>query len=143
MNKNQYMNIIINDHRKIFAIQKDFSEIFPYLKIEFFSKPHRVGAPSSKKIMKHPSKTIGECRVIHNKGTLTVTPKMTVADLEQAFSSIYGLSVQIFRKSGKVWLETTVTDSWPLEQQNNEGKALSGNTHEMFNRNTNENEAAE
>lgn len=119
------MNIIINDHRKIFAIQKEFSEAFPYLKIEFFSKPHRVGAPSSKKIMKHPSKTIGECRVIHNKGTLTITPDMTVADLEQAFSDVYGLSVQIFRKSGKVWLESTATDSWTLNDQNLQGKELS------------------
>ena len=104
------MKIIINDHRKIFAIQKDFSEMFPYLKLEFFGKPHKVGAPSSKKIIKQPSKTIGQCRVIHNKGTLTITPSMTVADLEQAFSDVYGLSLQIFRKSGRVWLETTATD---------------------------------
>lgn len=121
------MNILINDHRKIFAIQKEFSKAFPYLKLEFFSKPHKVGAPSSKKIMKMPNKTIGQCRVIHNKGTLTILPSMTVADLEQAFSDVYGLSVQVFRKSGKVWLETTVTDNWTLEEQNKEGKALSEN----------------
>ena len=119
------MNIIINDHRKIFAIQKEFSEMFPYLKLEFFSKPHSVGGASSKKIMKHPAKTIGQCRVIHNKGTLTITPNMTVADLEQNFADVYGLSVQVFRKSGKSWLETTVTDNWTLEKQNRQGEELS------------------
>ena len=120
------MKIIINDHRKIYALQKEFNEMFPYLKLEFFSKPHRVGAPSSKKIMKHPGKTLGECRAIHFKGTLTITPQMTVAELEQNFSDVYGLSVQVFRKSGKAWLETTVTDNWTLEQQNNQGLELSG-----------------
>lgn len=119
------MKIIINDHRKIFAVQEDFQKLFPYLKVEFFSKPHKVGAPSSKKIMKHPGKTLGECRAIHNKGTLTVTPQMTVADLEQNFSDVYGLSVQVFRKSGKAWLETSVTDKWTLDQQNILGKELS------------------
>jgi hypothetical protein len=33
--------------------------------------------------------------------------------------------VQVFRKSGKVWLETTVTDGWTLEEQNLQGEALS------------------
>lgn len=132
--------ITINDHRKIFAIQKDFNEMFPYLKIEFFSKPHRVGAPSSKKIMKHPSKTIGECRLTHNKGVLTISPKMKVADLEQNFNDVYGLSVQVFRRSGKVWLESTATDGWTLEEQNSQGKELT----EYYERKSfSDNEAAE
>lgn len=119
------MQLTINDDRKLFAIQEEFTAQFPYLKLEFFSKPHKVGAPSSKKIMKHPSSTIGECRVIHNSGTLTLTPNITVSDLEQTFADVYGLSVQIFRKSGRVWLETTVTDGWSLEKQNDQGKMLS------------------
>jgi hypothetical protein len=75
--------------------------------------------------MKSPSKTLGECRTIHDSGTLTITPQMTVANLEQGFADVYGLSVQVFRKSGKVWLETTVTDNWTLEEQNRQGEALS------------------
>ena len=134
--------IVINDHRKIFAIQKDFTKLFPYLKIEFFSKPHKVGGASSKKLIKHPSKTIGQCRVIHTKGTLTISPHMTVADLEQNFNDVYGLSVQVFRKSGKVWLETTVTDNWTLEEQNIQGEALSSR-HETYTGRVEENEAAE
>ncbi|MDP1803322.1 MAG: hypothetical protein Q8L81_18310 [Bacteroidota bacterium] len=119
------MKILINDKRKIQAIQKDFNKQFPYLKLEFFSKPHAVGGGTHKKLMKIPSKTLGECRTIHDSGTLTITPQMTVADLEQSFSNVYGLSVQVFRKSGKVWLETTVTDKWTLEVQNNQGESLS------------------
>ena len=119
------MKIIINDHRKISAIQEEFNKMFPYLKIEFFAKPHNIGLPSSKKIMKYQGKTLGECRLIHNKGIITITPQVTVAALEQNFGNVYGLSVQVFRKSGKAWLETTVTDNWTLEQQNKQGEELS------------------
>ena len=119
------MKITINDHRKIFAIQKEFSEMFPYLKLEFFGKPHKSGGASAKKIIHHPSKTIGQCRAVHNKGTLTITPSMTAADLERNFMDIYGLSVQLFRQSGKAWLETTATDGWTLEEQNDQGEQLS------------------
>lgn len=119
------MKITINDKRKIFAIQEEFNQAFPYLKLEFFSKPHTVGGGSAKKLIKHSSKTLGECRTIHNKGRMTISPEMTVAELEQRFGDVYGLGVQVFRKSGKVWLETTVTDAWTLEAQNSQGEALS------------------
>jgi hypothetical protein len=119
------MKITINDRRKIHSIQEEFNKEFPYLKIEFFSKPHKPGGASSPKIMKSTSKSLGECRTIHNKGVVTITPTMTVNDLEQRFSDVYGLSIQVFRKSGKVWLETTVTDGWTLEEQNRQGESLS------------------
>ncbi len=75
--------------------------------------------------MKQPGKTLGQCRVVHNKGMLTITPNMTVAELEQNFNDVYGLSVQVFRKSGNVWLETTATDDWTLKSQNEQGQELS------------------
>ncbi len=119
------MKISINDHRKIHAIQEEFNMVFPYLKIEFFSKPHTSGGQSSKKLMKSNSKTLGECRTIHNKGEIVINPEMTVDELEQRFMDVYGLSVQVFRKSGNVWLETSVTDGWTLHKQNEQGKELS------------------
>jgi hypothetical protein len=119
------MKITINDNRKIFAIQEEFSKLFPYLKLEFFSKPHAAGGGSPKKLVKHNSKTLEECRTIHTEGNITITPNMTVADLEQAFADVYGLSVQVFRQSGRVWLETTVTDGWTLQEQDKQGSALS------------------
>lgn len=119
------MKINISDNRKIFSIQEEFNTLFPYLKIEFFSKPHKPGAASAIKLIKPNSSTLGECRILNNKGKITITPNMTVNDLEQHFQKIYGLSIQVFRKSGKVWLETTLTDSWTLEEQNKQGESLS------------------
>jgi hypothetical protein len=119
------MKILINDKRKIFAIQEAFTQAFPYLKLEFFAKGHTPGAGSAKKFIKHASKTLGECRTIHKRGSITITGNMTVGDLEQHFADVYGLGVQVFRKSGNVWLETTVTDGWTLETQNKQGESLS------------------
>jgi len=119
------MKITINDKRKIFAIQEEFTQLFPFLKIEFYSKPSKQAGAAGKKLIKQNNKTLNECRTIHKAGTITITPQMTVANLEHNFNDVYGLSVQIFRKSGRVWLEATVTDGWTLEEQNHQGEMLS------------------
>ncbi len=119
------MEIIINDERKIFAVQKEFSDMFPYLKLEFFSKPNtRDGAPS-KKLMKHISKSIAECRTIHNAGHVKIQPQMTIGELEQGFRDVYGLSIDVLRKSGETWLETNATADWTLTRQDEEGRKQS------------------
>jgi tyrosyl-tRNA synthetase len=43
---------------------------------------------------------------------------MKVAELEGVFAKNFGLSVQVFRKSGNLWLQTTTTDNWTLAEQN-------------------------
>jgi hypothetical protein len=123
------MKITINDHRKIFAIQKSFSQMFPFLKVEFFSKPPTAGGASPKKLIVSPSKTIGQCRTVHSKGTLTILSQMTVNDLEQGFNDTFGLTIRVFRKSGDTWLATT-TDMWTLEKENTIGNEMSTTSEE-------------
>ena len=122
------MKIAINDHRKIFAIEEEFNAVFPYLKIEFLSKPHEPGGTAGKKLVANASKTLGECRTIHNKGEITISAGMTVAELEQRFEDVYGLSIRVFRKLGKSWLSTNLTETWTLEKQNQEGQSLNQTT---------------
>lgn len=117
------MGITINEHRKIAAIQEEFNRLFPYLRIEFLLRK-QMGSIVNK-LIKPNNKTLGEYSTIHDKGNITITPDMTVAELEQKFSEIFGMEVQILRQSGKAWLETTVTDKWTLEEQNLQGEALS------------------
>ncbi len=115
--------MILHDKCQIMAIQEEFNELFPYLRLEFLAEPERRAG--TKKAAQHPSKTLGDCRTIHRRGKVIVMPAMTVASLEQSFREVYGLAVQVLRKSGRAWLETTVTDSWTLEEQNRQGEALS------------------
>jgi hypothetical protein len=49
---------------------------------------------------------------------------MKVTDLEKEFNSLYKLQTQVFRKSGNIWLEATITDGWTLEEQNNQGEII-------------------
>jgi hypothetical protein len=119
------MKLTINDSRKIFAIQEEFQKMFPYLKLEFFAKPSHVGGVPSKKEIKHPSKTLGECRAVHSSGLLTVTPQTTVGELEQNFRDNFDLAVQVFRKSGSAWIETSSTNGWTLEAENKLGEEMS------------------
>jgi len=51
---------------------------------------------------------------------------MTVKELEKIFEDRLGLSVLVYRKSGNLWLEPTMTDNWTLAQQNENGRQISG-----------------
>ena len=42
---------------------------------------------------------------------------MVVWQVERLFEKEFGLHVQVFRQSGEVWLETSVSDDLTLEQQ--------------------------
>ena len=112
------MKIIINNYRKIFAVQQEFSAVFPDLKINFLAKPNTNGGTPVKKIVKN-SKSIGECRTIHSSGFITILPEMTVGELKQHFSDVYGLSIELFVKSGdNNWKESTLSENTLLSELN-------------------------
>ena len=116
------MKIQIEDSKTLEQVQEEFHQAYSHLKIQFFKKPHGVGEGSPKEDLLEPSKTIGEIRTTHNEGTITFDNNTKVAELENAFQENYGISAQVFRKSGAIWLETSKTDDWTLEKQNETGK---------------------
>jgi len=117
------MKLRVNDDSKLESIQRGFNQMFPYLKLEFLS-PMRRG-DYARALFRNGERTIGNSRTVRSGDGLLIIPDMTVADLEQQFTNIYGLKVQVYRKSGKVWLETTFTDGWSLQEQNIQGEQLS------------------
>jgi hypothetical protein len=119
------MEIVINDGRALREIQSEFSKEFPYLKLEFFQKTHIKREPSPKLRLYSADRKVGTCRKLHNEGTVTIVRNKTVAALEQELWDHFGLSAQVFRKSGNLWIETTLTDLWTLDRQNKEGKEFS------------------
>ncbi|MBK9961781.1 MAG: hypothetical protein IPP06_10775 [Saprospiraceae bacterium] len=80
---------------------------------------------------------IKNCRSVHGEGEIEIFPSTKVSTLENKFREVFGLHVQVFRKSGNVWIETTVTDDWTLEKQNNEAesfiKDIQGHEESYFN----------
>jgi len=111
------MDINIHDKRKIHEIQKDFSLLFPNLKLEFFTVEGEERGGLRNKILVHPTKEIGECRQVHSKGTVAIKPDMTADSLKHGFKKHFGLHVKVYRKVGEDWLET-IEDILPLEKHN-------------------------
>jgi len=118
------MKIHIDDNRAISEIQSDFNNTFSYLKIEFFKKPHETGETSPRSEMLPPDSTLAKWRTAHNEGDMTITVETTVEEVEKGFQEKFGISAQVFRKSGDVWLETSATDGWTLKEQNEQGEFM-------------------
>ncbi len=118
------MKLHIDDTRSIKEIQGEFEKAFPYLKIEFFKKPHEIGEASPITDMLPTETTLGEWRTIHTEGDLIFSKESTVQEVESGFQEKFGISAQVFRKSGAVWLETSATDAWTLDEQSSQGEFM-------------------
>lgn len=116
------MDIYISEEAIVGDIQKRFREFYPYLKLAFYRNPHTEGKCSPKEELVAPEMPIDKIRMIHNSGWIDISGYRMAAAVEHDFSREFGLNVQILRKSGGLWLETTGTDSWTLEELNRAGR---------------------
>ena len=116
------MKILVSDTKMIRTIQKQFNDEFPHLKIEFFSRKHKVGEASNINDMISQDCMLSELKSKHSTDKIEIVPEMTVAQLEQKFWDGFGLSVQVFRLAGNDWVETIVTDGWTLAKQEETAK---------------------
>lgn len=114
------MKLTINYQTSLDEIQKEFSLRFPNLQLRFFSLIHPDGTNSPKEELSSHLK-LDEVRKVQGTGTVSLDADQSVAKLEADFRVHFGINAQVFRRAGKGWLETTSTDSWPLEKQNEFG----------------------
>jgi hypothetical protein len=118
------MKIIIEETKSLGQIQNEFNHSFPFLRLEFLPKNHKSGSGSGSKAGKDRNSILKDYRKLKS-GQIEMDDDMTVGELEKQFNNLYGLNAQVFRRSGKLWLETTATDNWTLSYQNEQGKELS------------------
>ena len=119
------MLIHINSKQKLAALQKEFSSYFPFLKLEFFRFLHNDIEASSKRYLVSHDTSLSELLKVETDAEYVFSADTTVSTIEQDLETKFGLHAQVFRKSGNVWIETTLTDSWTLAHQNEEGQELS------------------
>ncbi len=117
--------ISIQTETRIDELKSNFGQYFPYLKWEFFSAPHAAHQGNTKKEMINHNPKIKEITSGIAAHEIHFSDETTVQDLEKLIADQFGLWVQVFRKSGGIWLETTVTDEWTLAFQNEQGRELS------------------
>ena len=119
------MEIIIHDSYKLCEIQEEFSKHFPYLKLEFFGfEPVVENTFLKENLISDTNKTLGEIRHVHLLGHISINGHQQVNILEQHFKKNFGINIQVFRKSGNIWLQTTATDNWTLAEQNKKGEEM-------------------
>ncbi|MFM2362798.1 MAG: hypothetical protein RLZZ316_1700 [Bacteroidota bacterium] len=119
------MILKIEPDKTIALIQQEFNTAFPFLKIEFLKNGKTLQRMYPTQQLVNKEATLAAARLNSVQGEILVADTMTVKELEQDFFDSFGLTVQVFRKSGRLWLETTMTDNWTLKQQNQHGKEIS------------------
>lgn len=117
------MILRLNREDTVEQVQDRFNRVYPYLKIDFFRLSEgRLAAEVRQKVARSASLRSAGLR---RDGEIRIDDTMTVAEMEREFKRLFNANVQVSRKSGSIWLETTMTDSWTLRQQNDRGKELS------------------
>jgi hypothetical protein len=119
------MYLGIEKDTRILDLQKEFNNIYPFLKLEFFKHPARQNKILQKAEKINPVERVRSLTPFYEPGNIDIDPKTTVAQLVDNFWEVFGLYVLVFRKSGNLWIETALTDDWTLDKQNLIGETFS------------------
>jgi hypothetical protein len=119
------MKLNISPDKTIGQLQDEFAAVFPNLKVVFFTKPHDAykGSPAKFLISDRETSLATLISKSPQSHELIMELEMPVWQLERLFELEYGLHVQVFRRSGNTWLETSVSDDLTLEQQEAKAEA--------------------
>lgn len=117
------MKIKISRSSMVYEIKKQFSSEYPFLKIEFLIPPH-FPTGGRHPVIAADNTRLGNIQPHLKEGAIVVNDMTTVGELESYFRN-HLLDVQVFRRSANLWLETTMTDKWALQKQNNHGREIS------------------
>ncbi len=111
------MEIKIEAGKTFGKVQEEFTQTFPYLKIDFVS----TGIVSKELCL---TKENGHNKVTDKISFIILTDNTTVKEMVYHFKELFNLSVKVQRKSDGHWIETSLTENWTLTKQNLEGKNL-------------------
>ena len=113
------MSMTVNPNTTVNELMCQFSEHFPFLRLALYEG---VGSKKRAATENDFALKFGE-KSVEIKFESTAKVRDFIDYLEQ----ILGWKVQILRSSGKLYIETSVTDQWTLDRQNQEGAELSSN----------------
>jgi hypothetical protein len=117
------------DHRtKLSEIQEAFSKVFPHLRLAFYKTPHSAGEATSDREKLDPSNAIGDVSTNLGSQHLSFDGMQSIHAFESMLATDLGLYAQVFRRSGNLWLQTTATDGWALDEANRKG----GHSEELY-----------
>ena len=112
------MHIQLHDNITLKEIKNVFSDYYPYLKLEFYSKTHLLYESSNERDILPDDKRLKDIKEIHIDGVIDIQPTEKVADLEFEFQRRFGLPVQVLRMEQGEWRQTTGMDVFTLKDVN-------------------------
>ena len=114
------MRLEISNNRTIQEVQHYFNDRYPFLKLEFYKV-----VPQRSRVRERLAHSLAlKLAGLKSSGYIDISNDMTVGELEKMFNEQFGLVAQVSRNSAGVWLETTMTDKWTLQKQNEYGKTI-------------------
>ncbi len=112
-----YYNMEISNGITYLELNNYFVSQFPYLKLRFF-----------RKIKNHEEEIPLDTRLPCIERTcIEFSGEKSIHEVINELQSLLKVHVQIFRRSGKLYIETSKTNNWTLTRQNDEGAELSAN----------------
>jgi hypothetical protein len=112
------MHIQLHDDITLKEIKTVFSNYYPHLRLQFYSKTHLLYESSNDQDILPDEKRLKEFKEIHIDGVIDIQPTEKVADLEFEFQRRFGLPVQVLRMEHGEWVQTTGMDSFTLKDVN-------------------------
>jgi len=119
------LHLYITKFSTVQEVQEQFSRIFPFLKINIFRNPENRVNATGHPVIFGPDALLNQIQPKIADGELEISESMTIAALENAFFAQFGLAVQVLRKSGNLWLDTSRFNTWTLKEQNDHGREIS------------------
>jgi len=104
-------------------VQEEFSRAYPFLKI-VFRKSGREPASTLDTGRLDTEDHIRECASALLEKDIRLSDHLKVSELETSLGHLFGTSVQVYRKSGNFWLETSMSREWTLKQQNDHARDI-------------------
>lgn len=117
--------LTIDERISVGDFQKEFNSIFPFLKIELYKPSREQHEEVGTKAMSilSPGDKMGS-----SAKRIEISSLTTVAQLKKMLSEKLGINSLIYRKSGSMWIETSLTEDWTLERQNHEAEQMNSNS---------------
>ena len=110
-------NLEITDDKQLKEIKEEFNAKFPHLKLEFFKEEHTEGQGNSLQSMYKDSLFLKDIRKNHTEGIMSINGHLKTSTFENNFKEHFGINAQVWRKAGKIWLQTITTAHWTLTEQ--------------------------
>ena len=97
--------------------------MYPYLKLEFYKRIQTGNRETPSKDRLQANYLPGKINTGRVYAAIDISPQRSASELETDILNTLGVSAQVLRRSGTIWIQTTDTDKWSLRLQNEEGRA--------------------